>query len=72
MSTRRRCTKHHLFPRCPGCEAEQHPDGLFPALTVPDGTVEWMRRAARFYASMGDEGAVAFVSWLAVDLHESA
>lgn len=69
----RRCALHHLRPRCPACEAElMKPHGDFPQLEVPVGTAEWLRRAARYFASMGDEGAVEFVEWVSVDLREMA
>lgn len=68
----RRCPIHKLRPRCPGCEAALKPQDTYPALDVPVGTVEWLRNAAREFSAMGDEGAVAFVVWVSVDLREVA
>ena len=68
----RTCPIHHLRPRCPACEVERKPDGVFPALIVPKGTVEWLREAAKWFVTEGDDGAEAFVAWVAVDLKETA
>ena len=65
------CPTHHLRPRCPGCEVTRVPDGVFPMLTVPKGTVEWLREAAKWFATEGDDGAQAFVEWIAVDMREA-
>ena len=70
MSIRRRCPIHSLFPRCPACDQARKPDGVFPQLIVPKGTAEWLREAARWFVTEGDDGAVAFVEWVAVDLKE--
>ncbi len=69
---RRRCDIHHLYPRCPACELERKPSDTFPALEVPKGAGEWILNAARVFAAMGDEGAVAFALWISVDLREVA
>jgi hypothetical protein len=65
------CPTHHLRPRCPGCEVTRVPDGVFPMLEVPKGTVEWLREAAKWFATEGDDGALAFVEWIAVDMREA-
>ena len=71
-TSRRRCPQHHLFPRCPGCDAERKPSGTFPQLEVPPGTAEWLRNAAKWFVTEGDDGAVEFVAWVSVDLREVA
>ena len=72
MSRLRRCSLHHLYPRCPACELERKPRPDYPLLDVPPGTAEWLLNAARSFAAMGDEGAVDFVLWVSVDLRETA
>lgn len=67
-----RCGTHGLIKRCAACEATRVPTGSYPTLDVPRGTIEWLREAARVWTAMGDEGAVAFVLWVSVDLRESA
>ncbi len=69
---RRRCNIHHLFPRCPGCEAERRPSGSFPQLVVPVGTAEYLLNAARFYETQGSISASEFVTAISVDLREVA
>lgn len=66
------CPQHKLRPRCPACEADYKAHGDWPQLECRPGTAEWILRAARFYAEMGDEGAVEFAIWLSVDLREVA
>jgi hypothetical protein len=64
------CPTHNLRPRCPACDQERKPDGVFPQLEVPKGTAEWLREAAKWFATEGDDGALAFVEWIVVDLKE--
>lgn len=69
---RRRCQLHGLYPRCPACEANiEKPHGEFPIWDCPIGTAEWLRRAAKFYDSMGSDSAVSFVEWVCVDMREA-
>jgi hypothetical protein len=48
------------------------PRGDYPILDVPEGTSEWLLRAARYYDGMGCESASDFVLWASVDLREVA
>lgn len=71
-TARRRCSLHHLFPRCPGCESERHIAGTWQQQAVPKGFAEWLRDAAKFYTALGPISATEFAEAICVDLREVA